>query len=100
VRVGRKLSLTLQGILVTAAALVVSLSPAWAVSDGIWSTLAPPGRSYHSLIYDPLRQRLVLFGGSFERFQGVAPESLEVYRLPFHRAAASFPSAEEATAFQ
>ena len=50
-----------------AAAWIVALA-AWAHADagsvdGTWSDLAPPERGGHVAIYDPLRDRMVIFGG-------------------------------------
>jgi hypothetical protein len=46
------------------------VSDVWALSltDGTWSQLQPsgappPGRRYHTAIYDPVRDRMVVFGG-------------------------------------
>src|SRR5262249_6773862 len=32
--------------------------------DGTWSLMPPPGRVFHSAAYDPVRRRVVLFGGT------------------------------------
>ena len=35
-----------------------------AVDDGAWDELPPPIRFEHQAIYDPVRDRLIVFGGS------------------------------------
>src|SRR5262245_10619704 len=46
-----------------------------APQDGAWSDLGPPQRGGHAAIYDPVRDRMVIFGG-------------------YHPAAAAYPSDE------
>ena len=33
-------------------------------AEGVWSELAPPCRAAHSAVYDPVRDRVLVFGGS------------------------------------
>jgi hypothetical protein len=56
----------------------VALSDAWALSlgTGAWSRLDPagtaPARYRHSAIYDPIRERMVVFGGADSTLRGDA----------------------------
>jgi len=46
-----------------ASSALLLAAGAAAPSDGTWGLMAPPPRTNHSVIYDPLRERMVLFGG-------------------------------------
>ena len=64
-KLGSLLLLLLSTALLTTATQV---SKSWAASDGNWTQLAPSGtlpvtRCAHSVIFDPVRDRLVMFGG-------------------------------------
>ena len=48
--------------LISLVALLACASGAGA-SDGLWSELPPPARAGHSAIHDPLRDRMIVFGG-------------------------------------
>jgi hypothetical protein len=53
--------------LVVASLVTPSLTGhALAAGDGLWSLLPPPPRFNHSILYDPVRERMVLFGGYHE----------------------------------
>ncbi len=46
----------------------VALSDTWIRQDGAWSSaqadVSPPARALHTMVYDPQRERVVLFGGA------------------------------------
>lgn len=61
--------MVIQGVLLTLAVLTMGSGRALMAEpaeDGAWSSLpaGPDGRYYHSAVYDPVRDRMIVFGGS------------------------------------
>lgn len=64
---------------IACASVVLPTVRAGATSDGIWSIATSPNRANHATIYDPVRDRLVRFGG--DKYDGKIVLS-DVWVLP------------------
>jgi hypothetical protein len=54
-------------------------------SDGHWNEMPPPPRAFHTAVYDPIRGRVIIFGGDGEKIRNevwvLCPESKEPWSL-------------------